>query len=131
MTKNTTSPPLFVSLDSQNVLNVDKKIDFFYVSMFDSVHSFDKNNQFNVCIWEFMNMSNVYTSLIPIDIHHLSSVLISGFQRSYGALKFSKAVHGKFHGSGGHNKGNSFQDRANFHISRAWNIFLIFKTAYY
>ena len=131
MTKNTASPPLFVSLDSQNVLNVDKKIDFFLCFNVWFGTFFDKNNQFNVCIWEFMNMSNVYTSLIPIDIHHLSSVLISGFQRSYGALKFSKAVHGKFHGSGGHNKRNSFQDRANFHRSRAWNIFLIFKTAYY
>ena len=42
---------------------------------------------------------------------------------------WSKAVPGKIHGSGGHNKCNCLQDRANFHRSWAWQIVLIFKTA--
>ena len=37
----------------------------------------------------------------------------------------SKAVPGKFHGSGGHHKCNCFQDQTNFHRSRAWQIVLI------
>ena len=39
----------------------------------------------------------------------------------------SKAVPGKFHGSGGHSKCNCLQDRANFHRSQAWQIVRIFR----
>ena len=42
----------------------------------------------------------------------------------------SKAVPGKFHGSGGHSKRNCLQDRANFHRSRAWQIVLIINTVW-
>ena len=41
----------------------------------------------------------------------------------------SKAVPGKFHGSGGNSKQNCLQDWANFHRSQAWQIILIFNTA--
>ena len=41
----------------------------------------------------------------------------------------NKAVPGKFHGSGGHSKCNSLQDRANFHRSRGWQIAPLFITA--
>ena len=40
----------------------------------------------------------------------------------------SKAVPGKFHGSGGHSKCNCLQDQANFHRSWAWQIVHIFNT---
>ena len=40
----------------------------------------------------------------------------------------SKAVPGKFHGSGGHTKHDLLQDWANFHRSRAWQIVLFFNT---
>ena len=39
-----------------------------------------------------------------------------------------KAVPGKIHLSGGHNKRNCSQDQANFHMSRAWQIVLILNT---
>ena len=38
----------------------------------------------------------------------------------------SKAVRGKFYGSGGHSKCNFLQDQANFHRSQACQIVLIF-----
>ena len=40
----------------------------------------------------------------------------------------SKGVPGKFHGSGGHNKQNCLQDRADSHMSRAWQNILVFNT---
>ena len=42
----------------------------------------------------------------------------------------SKSLPSKFHGSGGHNKRNYLQHRANFHRSRAWQIIIILNTVY-
>ena len=44
--------------------------------------------------------------------------------------ELSKAIPGKFHGSGRHTRRNSLRDQANFHWSQAWQIVLIFTTAY-
>ena len=66
--------------------------------------------------------------LFQINLHLLSTVSLNGFQSSRGAFKYtlSKAVSGKFHGSGGHCKHNCLQGRANFHRSQSLQIVLIF-----
>ena len=65
----------------------------------------------------FMVISDVCKYFILKILHLLSSP---------GALKSTKAVPGKIHGSGGHNTRNYKQDRANFHRFRAWQIVVIF-----
>ena len=42
----------------------------------------------------------------------------------------NKAVPGKFHRSGGHGKYNCWQEQANIHRSRVWQIVLFFNAAY-
>ena len=73
---------------------------------------------------------NMFTGpLFQINTHLLSTVLLSGFQSSPGVWNpLSKAVPGKFHGSGGHSNCNCLQDRANFHWSHRWLIFQLFNT---
>ena len=67
--------------------------------------------------------------LFQINTHLVSTVLLSGFQSSPGVWNpLSKAVPGKFHGSGGHNHCNCLHDRANFHRSHGWLIFQLFNT---
>ena len=61
-----------------------------------------------------------YGPLFRIKLHLLSTVSLSGFRSSLGT--FNKALTGKFHGSDGHSKHNSLQNRANFYMSRVWQI---------
>ena len=55
-------------------------------------------------LWSF------HTPLVQIKLHLLSTVLLSGFQSSPELWNpLSKAVLGKFHGSGGHSKCNCYK----------------------
>ena len=66
-----------------------------------------------------MVISDVYRSIIPNKTtftKHILTQWISNPRELWNPL--SKAVHGKFHGSGEHKKRNFLQDRANFHRSR-------------
>ena len=64
--------------------------------------------------------------LFQTNLHLLRTVLLSGFQSSWELWNPpSKAIPGKFLGSGGHSKRNCVHYRANFHSSRAWQIVLV------
>ena len=76
----------------------------------------------------FRCLQVLYHVRLKYNYINLSTVLLSGFQSSLGALKTTKAVSGQFHGSGRHSKCNGSQDRANFHRSQAWQIVLIVNT---
>ena len=89
--------------------------------------------------------------LFQVNLHLVSTVLLSGFQSTVLLSGFqsclvlsysvdfkpawelwnplSKAVPGPFYGSGGHSKSNWLQGRANFHRCCAWQIILISNTA--
>ena len=61
--------------------------------------------------------------LFETKLHLISTVLLGELWNP-----LSIAVPGKFYGSGGHSKGNCFQDQADFHQSRPGQIVLIFST---
>ena len=52
--------------------------------------------------------------LFQIELHLLGMVLLSGFQSSMEASKFTE-IGSKLQGSGKHNKCNCLENRANFH----------------
>ena len=71
-----------------------------------------------------MVIPDVHWSFIPKKPH----LLLSGFQSCELWKPLSKAVAGKFNGSGGHSKHNNLQYRVDFHRTRTWQIVLIFDT---
>ena len=85
-----------------------------------------------VILVNFTAISNVFRSFIPnkspITQYCLYSVDFKARRELWNPL--SKAVPGKFHGSGGHSNRKCLQDRANFHRYGAWQIVLSFNTIY-
>ena len=77
----------------------------------------------------FLIISYVYRSFIPNKTTFTKYCLTRlDFKAPREIWNPSKAIHvsGKFHGSSGHSKCNSLQNRASFHRSLAWQIVLIF-----
>ena len=84
-----------------------------------------------VYISSVFNMCSIFQKfaglLVDIKLHLLSTVPFSWVQTPWELWNpLSKAVPGKFHGTGGHSKCNCLQYWVRF---RAWQIVLIFNTA--
>ena len=70
--------------------------------------------------------SSVNSNIFQTKLYLLSTVLLSEFQ----SFLLSKAVSGKYHGSGGQSKRHCLQDQANVHMSLAWQLVLIINTGF-
>ena len=93
-----------------------------------------KKNGENICMTRrtscFLALRSflVFTGLlfqIKLTLHLLNTTLLNGCQELWHPL--SKAVPGKFHGSGWDNKHSCSQDLAKFYKTRVWKIVIIQK----